>query len=431
MIGISSQMNMKALSTRHFNYNSAEQAAWFLVWFSLPLSLKLNSACIIIATCIILVSFIRRPFIPDGRKVMYLLLPAIFFLWHAKELLSDHPLLLVWKETEKMLSFLVIPILFALSRITKETFTKMAMTGMIPALAIGGIIMLMAAGIRFAHTGNWNEFIYHNLAKPIHAGAIYLSLYLVFILFKLNDPAWFLNRPGLKIAIALFFLILMLLLASKLMIGLGLPLLIWHYRTFITGVWRNHMNLLLFLTMLIVFGAFPFLNRLQPLIHPNLEMVNSANFKNCPEPNGLNLRLIFCRFGLEILEEQHALLTGVGMSQSQALLNLKIIQYGLYTGTRKGTDTGYLNYNFHNQFIETLIRTGITGIVILILILFIFAIQLRDNLFAPKAFIYLITGFFLTESVLERQAGIVLFCLIYSAYFITDNQVVKTDDRAR
>jgi O-antigen ligase len=422
-------MNMKALFTRYLNLSSAEQAAWFLVWVSLPFSLKMSSASIILASLVIFAGFVRRPFVPARRKVLYLLLPVIFFFWHARELLGNHPFFPVWKETEHMLSFLVIPCIFTLSRIRKEHFTRIAMTGLVPALVISGCIMLGAAGIRFAHSGEWSEFTYHTLARPIHLGAIYFSFYLLFALFKLDDPAWMAHRPGMKLAIAMFFLFLLLLSASKLFIGLGLPLLVWHERRLVGHLWRNNRKMLAGIFILVFLGTAPFVERAKLLARPNFEMVSSADFKTCPEPNGVNLRLIFLRFGLEILDDQHAWLTGTGMTGSQALLNQKFHQYGLYTGTGDGKDTGYLNYNFHDQFMETLVKTGIPGLVILIAILVIFAIQRSENLFAPTVFVWLVAGFFLTESVLERQAGIVLFCLVFSAFFIMDNRVSASNER--
>jgi len=418
---------MKALFIRHLNSKLAEQTAWFLVWFSLPFSLRLNSFSLILIFFIILTTFIKKPYFPDRRKIWYLVFPIIFFLWHAKDLASFHPFIPVWKETEKMLSFLVIPVLFALTKIRRESFTKAAMYGFVSALVIGGVIMLVAGAIRFVHTGDFGEFTYHNLAAPIPTGAIYFSFYLIFALFKLDDPQWLEDRPGLKFVIAGFFIFLILLSASRLMIGIGLPLLAWHYRLIISGIWRTHKIVIVFLILLIVLGSVPFFKRAQMLIHPNLELVRSEDFRNSPEPNGLNLRLTFWKFGMEILKEHHAWFTGVGIDRSQRLLNEKIIQYGMYTGTRKGTDTGYLNYNFHNQFIETFVRVGVPGLVILFLILINFAIASGDNLFAPAVFIWIIIGFFLTESVLQRQAGIVFFCLVYSACFTGENKMIKTN----
>ena len=421
-------MSMKALSTRYLNIEHTEQAAWFLVWFSLPVSLKMNSASLILVSVVILVSFAGRPFIPQYRKLWYLSLPVVFFLWHAKELLIVQPIGPVWKETEQMLSFLVIPILFLLSRTDQKTFTKVALSGLTSALVICGTIMLAAATSRFIQSGSFGEYTYHALAKPFHSGAIYFSFYILFILFKLDDPDWLIHRPEVKVVLAFFLMSMLLLLASKMMIGIGLPLLGWHYRRMGIALWRTQQKWMVALILLVLFGTLPFMKRVQNIFHPQLEMVGSMNFKNCPEPNGLNLRLILWRFGMEIMEEQNAWLRGVGMSQSRHFLNGKIRQYGLYTGTPDGRDTGYLNYNYHDQFVETLVRVGIPGLVVLMLILFTFAFHPGNKHFVPPLFIWIILGFFLSESVLGRQSGVVFFCLLYAADMIDKRQSITNEN---
>jgi O-antigen ligase len=418
-------MNMKALSSTYLNSNRLEEAAWFLVWFTLPLSLKMNGGAIILAACIILFSYARRPFVPRKSKILYLLPPVMFFLWHASELLYDHPVREVWKETEQMLSFLLIPALFGLSRIRKEAFTKSALTALYAALLVAGLVMLAASATRFAHSGDWHEFTYHQLAKPFGMGAIYMSFFLLFALFTMGNKGAPIANRRMTIALALFFLLLLLLCASKLMVGLGLPLLAWQHRDLIALNRRNRRPWIVALLLFLTAGAIPFLQRVLPLTYQNPAIVNADNFREAPEPNGLTLRLVLWRFGLEILEEQQAWLTGVGMYHAQPLLNDKIAGHGLYTGTGRGTDTGYLNYNFHNQYIETIVRTGLPGLVILIGILAIFAMQPRERLFAPKEFIWIVTAFFLTESALERQAGIVFCCLFLFSYYNDDNQVVN------
>lgn len=420
---------MNRLSARHWFNAFGERAAWFLAWFCLPFSLKLGGASIVLVSMVVLISFAGKPFVPDKRKVKYLLLPVMFFLWQAKDLLYDRPLLPAWKETEQMLSFAVIPVIFAISRTGKKTFTKMALAGIVSGLAIAGTVMLVSAASRFVHSGSWSEFTYHNLARPFHAGAVYFSFFLLTALFKLDDPVWPDRHARLKVFIVVFFLVLFLLCASKLMIGLGLPLLAWHHRRFIFRIWHTRRTLVFMAFLVIAAGSVPFFTRLQPLYHPNIGMVTAENFKNHPEPDGLTLRLVLWRFGLEIMEEQHAWITGTGMNRSQPLLNLKMEQHGLFTGLPGNTGTGYLNYNYHNQYIETLVRTGIPGLVLLVIILITFVLQPRENLFAPKPFIWLVAGFFLTESVLERQAGIILFCLLYSAFYTANDHAVNSDDR--
>ena len=139
--------------------------------------------------------------------------------------------------------------------------------------------------------------------------------------------------------------------------------------------------------------------------------------------NGINLRLIQARFGIKILEENNAWITGVGIMDAQKLLNEKYIEYGLYTGYEGTEDIGYLNYNFHNQFVETFVRSGIIGILLLFAMFLSLFMMRQSNLFISHWVILIVFMFFITESVLERQQGIVYFCLIYSSCFFKHPQL--------
>lgn len=421
---------MKAHSIRFWENKRVEQTAWFLVWFSLPFSLKFNGASLILVALVILVSFFRKPFHPDKKRILYLLPLILFFAWNATELLRGHPFLPVWKELERMSSFVVIPLLMLLSRIRKKEFTQASLNGFVLGLVICSFIMLGGAMYRFSNSHDWSELTYHKLATPFHTGAIYFSFYLLLALFKLDDPVWFPNHWKLKVTIGIFFLLMLFLLASKLLIGVGVPLLIWYNRKRVIELWHHRKSIVLALIFLFALGSIPFLKRMETMIHPNLDLVNAPQFKYNSDPDGLSLRLIFWRFGKEILEEHQAWIAGVGVSQSQELLNQKFYQYKLYTGSSNGTDTGYLNYNFHNQFVETLVRTGIIGLSLLILILVIFAMQPQNELFAPKMIVWLLAAFFVTESVLERQAGIVVFCLIYVTNFYSNDFPTEQNRRS-
>lgn len=71
-------------------------------------------------------------------------------------------------------------------------------------------------------------------------------------------------------------------------------------------------------------------------------------------------------------------------------------------------------YNFHNQYLQTFATVGFFGLIILIYLLshlFIVSIIKQDYIVA--AFLFLIALSFLTESMLERQAGVVFFTFFY------------------
>jgi O-antigen ligase len=174
------------------------------------------------------------------------------------------------------------------------------------------------------------------------------------------------------------------------------------------------------LLVLIASLSKPFINRLDELRNTELDIIGQKEYVYDTPFNGITLRLVLWGFGSEILSENNAWLKGTGIQSKQELLNRKIEESGMYTGNPEFGDRGYLDYNFHNQYVETLVGTGIVGLVILLfLILDIFA-GVRYKLIFPLPVYILTAMFFLTESVLERQAGIVFFCLIACTYLLTN-----------
>lgn len=72
-------------------------------------------------------------------------------------------------------------------------------------------------------------------------------------------------------------------------------------------------------------------------------------------------------------------------------------------------------YNFHSQYLQTLAEIGIFGFLLLCIILaypFVIAIKNRDYL--TISFLFIVGSSFLTESMLERQAGVVFFAFFYA-----------------
>ena len=91
--------------------------------------------------------------------------------------------------------------------------------------------------------------------------------------------------------------------------------------------------------------------------------------------------------------------------ESENILIQKINKYRHFAKKR---------YNFHNQYLQTFATVGFFGMIILIYLLshlFIVSIIKRD--YIVLAFLFLIAMSFLTESMLERQAGVVFFTFFY------------------
>lgn len=418
---------MKRFSKIRFSYSGTEQTLWFLVWFSLPVSLKLTSMSLILVVLFTVIGFCRRPFRPKSEKLLLLIPFLLFFFWQSRELLFRENVAEVWKETEKQLSWIAISLMSLLSTISRENYQKMVLRGLGSALVLCGLIILPAALIRYIESGNPGEFFYHALASPLHTGAIYLSLYILFVLFLVDWKMVSGGRWVWKTGLLLYLMVLLLLLASKMLLVIGLPLLIIKNFRSIRGIVKYNKWLSAGLAILCLLLMLPLVSRLGFIQDPKPSMAFSKSFSGLPEPNGLQLRLIFLRFGVEILNEQEAWRSGTGMTRAQTLLNYKIRYHGMYLGTQVGTDTGYLNYNFHNQWMETLVRQGIVGLILLIAAMITPLVCVRERFSLPLMVLPVFLTLFLTESVLERQAGLVLVCLYLSSFLLSQSQFPKVN----
>ena len=403
-----------------------EQLAWFLIWFTLPLSIWYNSLSIVLGGIVFMVSFFRKPIKFNKSKLTIYILPVTLLIISVFSVNNELFNIGLLKEIEQLLPLVAIPLLFLLSSINKKSFTQISLTGLVLSLTIAGIVMLLESLLEYTRTGLLSTFIYHNLSAPFNLGAVYFSFFLIVTLLQIDELEWISRIRFLNYIIIGFFLILLFLSASKLLLVTGIIVLILKYKHQIVRTIIRRKFLIPIAIILIALLIIPTGIRLKKISNPNIDLVTADSYKYDSPLNGLNLRLIQWRFGFEILNEKKAWFTGVGIKNSQKILNDKYIEYGIYTGYEGTSDTRYLNYNFHNQFVEQLLRTGVVGLLILIMMFITILVIPGSVRFVSNWIILVFFMFFLTESVLERQQGIVYFCLIYSSYFpLSKKQIQK------
>jgi O-antigen ligase len=164
----------------------------------------------------------------------------------------------------------------------------------------------------------------------------------------------------------------------------------------------------------------PISQRFRDIYKPRTDLMeNQVKLSPSDYLDGISLRLLFWKFGQHILEGKQSWLVGVSSGDSQRLLNEQITRAGLYRGEEG--NSGYLNYNFHNQFVETTVQSGILGLACLsgiFIALIKHAIKYKNIFFL--LLLLALFCFFLTESVLERQWGVISFAL-FSMVFVNLN----------
>ncbi len=80
-------------------------------------------------------------------------------------------------------------------------------------------------------------------------------------------------------------------------------------------------------------------------------------------------------------------------------------------------------YNFHNQYLQTLAAIGVFGLILFCYILYApFVLSIRNKDYFFVLFLVIVALSFLTESMLERQAGTSFFPFFYSIFLIGLNQ---------
>ncbi len=416
-------MNMLKQLIAYYKKMSTEEWVWFFIWFSLPISIKFNSLAIVLGGIIITVLFLKTPSRIRSKQILFYIIPFLFFGIHAMGAFDGSYTVANWRELEQMLPFLVIPLLFILGSIRKEEFTQVSLFALVLSLIISGLIMIVQSIMVVVISHDWYGLVYHQFVLPMQSGAIYHSLFLLVAIIQINEIVILEKHRRVKYLVVTFFLIMLFLSASKLILGIGIPILILKYRKEVLFVLKRRKILIPILGLLAIIVLIPVGLRVVEISKPNFDIVFAKQYRYDSPLNGLNLRLIQSRFGFEILNKSDAWVNGVGINNSQNLLDNLYIKYGLYTGYEGTDDTGYLNYNFHNQFVETLVRSGVIGLILLVMMLILLTVTKQSYLFVSKWVVLVIVMLFLTESVLERQLGIVYFCLIYSSCFIEQTKL--------
>ncbi len=409
---------MKLLHTKI----NLEYWLWALVWFTLPISIRLNSIAIALVAVAVLVNFFKKPFVISKDYLIPFFFALLFFLIQLIGVRGSMSSLTTWKEVEQLLPLIIFPVLFMTSRTNNDEFSQASLKALVSAIIICGIIMIGESALVFFKTQDVSVFTYHQLCEPFSSGAIFFSFFIVISLLRMDIIIDSFTTSFQKYAIVIFLLLLLFLLASKMILLPGLFLLAIKYRrNLFTFLPKNKLVVpILFILFLLL--LVPVLQRFKDILNPRIDIVMNDKFNYDSPLNGLNLRIIQARFGIEILNDNEAWLFGVGIDKAQELLNDKYVNYGLHTGYNDDFDKGYLDYNFHNQYIETAVRSGLLGLFSLLAMVFLLIIIIiKRQTFVLGWELILLLLFFITESVLERQIGIVYFCLIYSSYFPLKN----------
>jgi O-antigen ligase len=153
------------------------------------------------------------------------------------------------------------------------------------------------------------------------------------------------------------------------------------------------------------------------VIQTDFNFIQREKFNPGDYFNGLQFRLLQWEFVPAILNEKKSWLLGVSPGDAQNCLNQKYISKNMYIGTVERGDKGFIGYNTHDQFLESLLETGVIGGLVFLLICWSLAKMAWERKNAELSFItILLLIYSFAESVFETQYSLFIF-LFFPLFF--------------
>ncbi|HBK87571.1 MAG: O-antigen ligase family protein [Cyclobacteriaceae bacterium] len=411
------------------NYHMVYASAWWLCVITLPLTISLNSASIILLVMVWLAEGRWTEKISRFREATWVWPFLLFFGLHLAGLVYTDDQQRGLMEVEKKLSFFVLPFIAAsgqpidtrwINRF-RHGFIGSCLLVVVVSLALFVFTMTLGPGqpalnfdpatqatykaLNPDSSAGWEYLSYIQVGDWIDIHPAYFSMYLIFCIVLLLEEVWIKHKPwAIRSAIILLFTCFIGLLSSRMAI-LALPIVVAYLLTQLPApVWRKlSVTGIMMVILLIILWINPisrfrvFQEPIQTSIH-----LNGAEYGW----NSIRYRIVEWRAGWESISQSWLIGAGTGDGQQQ-LSSF----YALHA-----SPVVALGYNAHNQYLQTSIELGLAGLITLLACMWPGVRPLHKKNLAHIAFIILILLMCCTESMFARQKGIVFFTLFQSLF---------------
>jgi O-antigen ligase len=386
---------------------------WLLVIVqsTLFLPVKINTYAIVILTLF----WVGHSFGTPGKLVVNrsLWLFVFFFFTFVIGLFYTTNLTQGASEIEKRSALAILPLIILTCKISlsNDQLQKLILYFFYAGLVVS-LGLLMFAFYRYQTGFSAEVFYYRELTNIIRHHPVYYSYYLLFgllarflILFRTHHKKlvfWIINVFGVTILV---------LLASKMVVSLLVIITIFLLFTYFRSTRVYYKLVAGVLLVLLISGSFVFFPQVRgkatDMLHLSMNDLKQEKYAYNYPFNGLNFRLVLWKLSIQHLYNDRLLWFGVGTGDARDYLNEVYAQHGLLDG-------GYINYNTHNEYVETLVRHGLAGLF------FLFSVYLwgfykgfsKANFFLVIfLLIFAISSW--SEASLSVNKGIVFFSLYF------------------
>ncbi len=357
---------------------------------------------------------------------------GLLFLLQFVSLLYTNDIGQGWKNIRLKSALVVIPLSVCCCDYINETTRRKLLKWYCLILFCACLYAMYHAVRRYSATHDPSVLLYHPLVSIYSGHAVQFSI-LVFIsllhLFEALTNRTIVFSKYVDLFLIAFFLVFLFLLSSKLVIAFFLAYFLYAMvRSFLYKSIKAKFIIISFIS-LAAFSLFVFStqnrisNRFKEIIQTDFRFIKRERFNPGDYFNGLQFRLLQWEFVPGILNEKKAWLAGVSPGDAQNYLNQKYISRNMYTGTAARGDKGFIGYNTHDQFLESLLETGLIGSLFFLLICWSLVKMIRERKKAELSFVtILLLVYSFSESVFETQYSLFIFLFFPSFFYLSKSK---------
>jgi len=312
------------------------------------------------------------------------------------------------KDLEIKLSLFALPLmLFSAKHLIEKHVQKLLL------LFVCGTLVMVLGSILFGFIGISKglseSFFYYHLSTPWGLNIVYYAMIvnaaLVFLIHLIYHNYKTLSKVqmGFAISISLIFVLFIFLSASRMQI-IGLIAVLILFSIYLAVKYKKVWVGILMPIFVIGFSL---------LLISQLKVMERFTGQGTGTINTAvkSTRLQLWQVAIENIKAKPII--GVGTGDVQDALNKSYETKGLTDYLKKG------NYNSHNQYLQFGVTFGLIGLMLFLLSLFWpLAIAVKTNYVVYILFLVLMGLSMLTECILQRQAGVVLFAFFNSVLAI-------------
>jgi O-antigen ligase len=363
--------------------------------------------------------FIKRPNLNLFKKNLLQPLPLLYLLYVTGMLYTTN-MQAGYADLGLKTSLLVFPLIVAQLGF-KDEYLRIALTWFVISCFASMAGCLGLAILHYTQTGDGSFFFYIKLSAYIHAG--YYAMMLCFATAAIFEFYCLkLLKPTIAIVLGLVLTVFIIMLSTK--TGLIGALLVYAYIGLRLGLQYKQVVKGVTITLTgfaLVVGCSYLLPNIKGRISEAATAVNDGGENKATESTAA--RIAVWKDAVTVIKQHW--LTGAGTGDGKDLLKEQFL--------KSGNDFAYrLNYNAHNQYLQTTLGLGIGSLLLLIasvLTLLYYGFMVKN--YTMVVFGLLIGLNYLTEAMLERQAGVLyiaFFTTLFAASYISKkrNKGVKT-----